>query len=152
MATDFFGYNRDVKPNGQIASSEFATLSLGSRMALVQSVQATYSQSVNSKFEVGSPTLFWVTGQPQGNIQFSRLVGKGGFLSAFGELENACGKVIGVAIGLDGTGGCSAVTNAGGRGVQFSGGVPENINISFSAGTLEVSEGAALRVASMTLG
>jgi len=152
MATDFFGYNRDVKPNGQIASSEFATISLGSRMALVQTVQATYSQTVNAKFETGSPTLFWITGQPQGNITFSRLVGKGGFLSAFGALKNACGKVIGVALGLDGTGGCSAVSNSGGSGVQFSGGVPENVSINFKAGTLEVSEGASIRVASMSVG
>lgn len=152
MATDFFGYSRDIKPNGAIASSEYATISLGSRMALVQTVQANYAQQVNAKFELGTPTLYWLTGQPQGDITFRRLVGKGGFLSAFGRMRNACGSVINLTIGLDGTGGCSSVSNSGGSGIQFSGAVPVGVTVDVTAGTLEVSEGGSIRAASMTVG
>ena len=149
MSTDFFGYSREVKPNGQITSSEFATLYMGGKMDLVQNVTAQYGQSVNAKFEVGSPTLYWVTGQPQGSVNFGRLVGRGGFLSRFGELKDSCGKIVKLHIGLDGTGGCTAAQGAGGSGVNFDGGVPESLQIQFSAGTLEVSEGVAIKVASL---
>lgn len=151
-STDFFGYKRDIKPNGAVASSEYATLDLGGRMALVQTVTANYAQQVNAKFELGTPTLYWVTGQPQGDVTFRRLVGKGGFLSAFGAMQNACGEVLAVSIGLDGTGGCSTVQNSGGQGIKFSGGVPVGVSVDITAGTLEVSEGGSMRCASMTVG
>lgn len=149
---DFFGYSREVKPNGQITSSEFATLYMGGKMDLVQNVTAQYGQSVNAKFEVGSPTLYWVTGQPQGAVNFGRLVGRGGFLSRFNELKESCGKIVKLRLGLDGTGGCTAAQNTNGGTINFDGGVAESIQIQFSAGTLEVSEGASIKVASMSVG
>lgn len=151
MAEDFFGYSRDVKPNGQIITSEFATINLDGKMGLVQSVQAVYQQSVQARFEAGSPTLYWLTGQPQGTVTVARLVGKNGLFSAFGSLQNACGSVIPVKIGLDGTGGCSA-TPAGQGTINFSGGVPESVNVSFQAGLLEVQEGCSIRCAAMNIG
>ena len=147
---DFYGYSRDVKPNGQVTSSEFATLSIDGHMDLVQQVQATYMQTVNAKFEVGSPTLYWVTGQPQGTITFARLVGKGGFFSKFSSLKGSCGKVVGLKVGLDGSGGCTTV-QASGNTVSFDGGVAEQVSLSFQAGVLEVTEGATVRVASMAI-
>ena len=152
MATDYFGYNREIQPNGAIVSSEYATLDLGGRMALVQTVSANYAQQVNAKFEIGTPTLYWVTGQPQGDITFRRCVGKGGFLSAFATMSNACGKVLGVSIGLDGSGACSTVSNSGGKGIKFSGGVPVNVSVDITAGSMEVSEGGSMRAASMQVG
>ena len=150
--TDFFGYSREIMPNGSIMSSEFATLSLGSgRMALVQTVSANYTQQVNAKFELGSATLYWVTGQPQGDVTFRRLVGKSGFLADFGSMKGACGTVIGVSIGGGGNVGCPG-GGAGGSGLQFSGGVPLNISVDITAGSMEVSEGGAIRVANMNQG
>lgn len=150
---DYFGYQRTVEPNGAIVSSEYATLSLGGgKMALVQTVRATYGQTVTAKFEVGSPTLYWITGQPVGQIELGRLVAKGGFLEGFSSLENSCGSVIPVTLGLDGTGGCSVGEGGGGSGLQFSGGVPEQVTVQFQAGLLEISEGCSIKVASMTRG
>ena len=148
---DILGYRRDVKPNGQIYSSEFATISMGGRMSLVQSVQATYGQTITPKFEVGSPTLYWLTGQPMGQVEIGRLVGQGGFMSAFGSIENSCGTLLGLKIGLDGTGGCTAA-QSGGAGLSFDGGVVASLTFSFSAGALEVTEGASIQVASMRKG
>jgi len=150
--TDILGYKRDVHPNGQIFSSEFATISLGSKMALVQNVTASYGQTVQPKFEVGSPTLYWLTGQPMGQVQIARLVGRGGFFDSFGSLENSCAKLLGLKIGLDGTGGCTAAQSSGGSGLNFDGGVVSNLTASFSAGDLQVQEGATIQVASMRRG
>ena len=149
---DILGYRRDVRPNGQIFSSEFATITMGGRVSLVQQVQATYGQTVTPKFEVGSPTLYWLTGQPMGQVQIGRLVGRGGFLNSFGGVENSCGTLLSVKLGLDGTGGCSAAQGGGGSGLSFDGGVVENLTVSFQAGDLEVNEGAVIRVASMRRG
>jgi len=145
---DYFGYQREVRPNGQLATSEYAVLSLGGVMGLVQQATATYSQVVNAKFEAGSPTLFWVTGQPSGVIQFARLVGKEGIFASFGSIEGKCGELIGVQISLNGTGGCASA-RMGGGGIRFSGGVAENVTLSYQAGLLEIQEGAVIRVASM---
>jgi hypothetical protein len=150
--TDILGYKRDVKPNGQIFSSEFATISMGGRMSLVQQVQASYGQTVVPKFEVGSPTLYWLAGQPMGQVQIGRLVGRGGFFDSFGDLENSCGRLLGLRIGLDGTGGCTSVQQATGGGISFDGGMVANITASFGAGDLEVQEGATIQVASMRRG
>jgi hypothetical protein len=150
MATDFFGYNRDVKPNGAIATSEFATINIGGKMGLVQSVSAAYQQTVQARFEAGSPTLYWLTGQPQGTISIARLVGQSGLFSGFAKLQNNCGGVIdGISIALDGTGGCAVNQIRGGASLTFGGGVPESVNVSFSAGMLEVQEGATIRCATM---
>lgn len=149
MATDFYGYTRDVNANGQIATSEWATLSIGSRMSLVQSASWTYQQTVQPKYEAGSAALFWVQGQPSGTIQFSRAVGKGGFLSAFDRLRNSCGSLVNLSIGLDGGGACAEAAS-GGRTIQFSGGVAQSITGSFAAGLMDVTEGASMLVATMS--
>ncbi len=148
---DFFGYQRQIKPNGQIVSSEFANIAIGSgsNIPLVQQVTAQYQQAVNAKFESGSPTLYWLTGQPMGTIAFSRLIGSEGFLSSLKGLSGQCGSLIGVTLSLDGQGGCAAAVKPGSGQAKFSGAVPEQIQISWQAGTLEVQEGATIRVGSL---
>jgi hypothetical protein len=153
MPQDFFGYSRTVQPNGTLVSSEFATIAIGSgkTITVVQQVQAQYQQMVTPKFEAGSPTLYWLTGQPSGTVSFSRLISSSGFFSELSGLQNACGSLISVTLGLDGIGGCSAaVSPTGNNKAKFTGAVPESIQISWSAGTLEVSEGASIRVATLT--
>ena len=153
MATDFFGYDRPVKPNGTLLSSEFATIAVGNgaQIPIVQQVQAQYQQMVTPKFESGSPTLYWLTGQAQGTISFSRLIGSEGFLTALSGLQNSCGSLIGVTLGLDGSTGCAQVTTPAKNKVRFSGAVPESLQISWTSGTLEVQEGASIRVATLEL-
>jgi hypothetical protein len=151
---EFFGYERDVKPNGQILSSEFATISLNGSgaMSLVQSVEANYGQTVAAKFAIGSPTLYWLTGRPGGQIAVSRLVGPGGFLSNFNGLADSCGSLLGIVLGTDGKGGCVAAQNNSGGKLRFDGGVVDRINISFNANALEITEAFTIQVASMYKG
>ena len=146
---DFLGYKRDIKPNGQIMTGELATLSIGgTRSNLVQQVAANYGQAVMPKFEVGSPTLYWLTGQPMGMVTFSRIVGCSGFLSALSGLRGSCDTLVPIQIGSDGQTGC-ATAQCGGGSISFDGGVVESVNVTFSAGTLEVAEGATIKVAAM---
>jgi hypothetical protein len=148
--TDFFGYKRQIKPNGQLISSEFATLSLeGSRLSLVQSVQASYGQRAEPKFEAGSASLYWVTGQPMGTINIGRLVGKGG-LKALQALEGGCGKVKGLRVSFDGEGGCEDVSFSE-KGLRFGGAVPVSVGVNFSIGQLEIGETVQLNAAQMSL-
>lgn len=147
--SDFFGYERKVRPNGTIATSELATIKVGgNRISLVQNVNASYQQMVAPKFEAGSATLYWVLGQPQGTIQMQRLVGNGGFLDEFRGIGDNCGELTDVSIGLDGDG--CAVVNTGSK-VAFRDAVPESVSISFNVGGLQVAESLSLRAAFMDL-
>jgi len=146
---DILGYKRDVKPNGQIFSSEFATISVGGKMSLVQEVRGTYSQTVTPKFEVGSPTLYWLTGQPMGQVSIARLVGPGGFFASFNSLRNSCATLIPIKIGLDGNGGCTAAQAGGGSGLFLDGAVVASLGFGFSAGALEVQESASMQFATL---
>jgi hypothetical protein len=153
MAQDFFGYVRDVQANGSVLTSEFATINLGGGIIrLVQSVNATYAQNVQAKFEAGSPTLYWVTGQAQGTIQMGRLLGREGWLSGFTAFENACGELRSLTIGLDGNSGCAAVAPANNSNLRFTDAVPQQITINFNVGGLEVTEGITIRAATMSRG
>ena len=150
MPKDFLGYDRNIMPNGSVMSSEYATIALGSsRISLVQSVTAEYAQMTTPKYESGSPTLYWLTGQPSGAITMGRLVGKEGFLKSLASLHNSCGSLIGVTLGLNGTGACIASASAK-TPLTFQGAVPNSLSISWSAGTLEVQEGCRIAVASLS--
>jgi hypothetical protein len=149
---DYWGYNRTVEPNGTLVSSEHATFDLGGRMALVQQVSANYAQNIMPKFEAGSATLRWLTGQAQGVINMDKLVGKEGFFEAFAALVDSCGSLQTVKIGLSGDAGCAAAITPGGRTINYSGAVPAEVRTRFSAGQLEVQEGTTLRAAVMNVG
>ena len=150
---DFFGYKRDVKPNGALVSSELATLYLNgnTKISLVQSVQASYQHQVTPKFESGSPTLYWLSGQPQGSITFSRLIGQEGYLSdaGVGQLGGQCGSLLTISLGLDGTNICTAVQTPSAKKLKFSGAIPQSVNVVWQAGSLEVQEGATILVSTM---
>jgi len=147
--SDFLGYERKVRPNGTIATSELATLKVGGqRITLVQNVSASYQQQVNARFEAGSPTLYWVLGQPSGQISIGRLVGNGGFLDEFRNIGDNCGELTDVNIGLDGDG--CAVVDTGSK-VTFRDAVPQQVTVGFDVGGLEVSEQLTLRAAFMDL-
>jgi hypothetical protein len=136
---DFFGYERETYANGQIMSSEVAILSLGgSPCSLVQSVQSSYTQRVEPKFEGGSANLFWVTGQPQGVIDIGAFVGSGGF-NLLSKANGNEGNISGVDASLLGAGGLS-----------FKGAVVESVRMSYQAGTLVVEEGMTIKAASMS--
>jgi hypothetical protein len=79
---DIFGYRRNPKPRG-VFSTEDSLLQFGTRTAsqadatgmLVQNWSVTYAQNVQEVFELGSNTLYWVKGRPQGGGRIARVVG-----------------------------------------------------------------------------
>jgi hypothetical protein len=152
MAKDFFGYVRDVSANGAVLTSEFATINLGGGIVrLVQNVNAQYRQNVISRFEAGSPSLYWITGQAQGTIQMGRLLGRDGWFAGFSTFEDSCGELKSLTIGLDGNSGCAAIAPASGSAtLKFADAVPEQVSASFNANGLEVNESITIRAATMS--
>ena len=152
---DFYGYEREIKPNGQLVSSEFATLAIGdqgsasSEMSLVQGVQASYQQRAEPKFEAGSANLYWVAGQAMGDISMSRLVGASG-MKGIASMQGGGGVLKALKIAFNGEGSLESATSAAG-GLRFAGAIPLNIGITFSAGALEIGESVTVRAASMRM-
>jgi hypothetical protein len=141
---DFFGHNRTIKSSNQLASSEYARINVGSRVDLAQSVAANYAQQIRPIFEIGAPSIFFVAGHAQGTVNVGRLVGAGGFFSNF-NAQN-CGRIQPVSI----SGGGGGVCAAGGGTVTFDGGMIESVSLNITAGQIEMTEGVAIRVASMS--
>lgn len=141
---DFFGHNRTIKSSNQLASSEYARISVGSRVDLAQTVQANYAQQIRPIFEIGAPSIFFVAGHAQGSVNVGRLVGSGGFFSNFN--ASNCGRIQPVSISGGGGGVC---TGGGGGTISFDGGMIESVSLTITAGQIEMTEGVNIRVASM---
>jgi hypothetical protein len=140
----YFGYNRNT--SGTVATSEHATVSFGGggKLKLVQTVEAAYAQRVEARFEAGSADMYWVTGQPQGTISFSRMVTTGdSLLSGY---DVPCGEVSSIAIGMDGT----SCKPAGGGRLTFKDGVVERVGVSVQVGSLQVAESVQMKVATLS--
>lgn len=143
MATDFFGNNREIKSSNQLSSSEYAVLSVGGKVDLCQSVNISYGQQIRPIYEVGSPSVYYVTGHAEGAVGFGRLAGAGGLFSNV--KGAACGRINAINLNIGG-GPCFT----GGGGVSFTGGFVENISLTMNAGAVEITEGASIRVATMS--
>ncbi len=144
MSTSIFGTSRNVRSRGQIASSEYALVTIGSRTELGQSVSGTYTRQIQTIFEIGSPNLYWLNGHEQGTLSFQRLVGSRGFFAGWDGDE--CGEIRPVSISLAG-GPCVAAASGG---LRFGHSVIEGFNFSLAAGTLEITEGISLRIGSLS--
>ena len=144
MATDFFGHNRIIKSANQLASSEYARISVGGRVDLAQNVTANYGQQIRPLFEIGAPSVLFVTGHAQGTVSVGRLVGNGGFFSNINATN--CGRITPVSINSGSGGPC---VGSGGGSVNFDGGIIESVSLQISAGQIEMTEGIVIRVASM---
>lgn len=141
---DIFGYSREVQSDS-IVSSDFAKISVGGQIGLVQQFNATYQRRIEPRFEVGSSNLYWVHGQPQGSIQLSKLVGTGGLLEGI-SLEQ-CGKIDSVSLDITGGGACAP----GGQGsLSFSGAMVQSINFVAQASNLDITTGVTILCAEMT--
>ena len=116
----------------------------GARTELGQNVQGNYSRQIQTIFEIGSPNVIWLAGHEQGTLTFSRLVGSRGFFS--GWTPDECGVIKPVSISL-GAGPC---VSAASGGLAFEGAMVESVNFSMQSGTLEISEGISLRVATLS--
>lgn len=145
---DFFGYNRQVKEK-ELLSADFATLDIGNgKMGLVQNVQAAYQHRVEPRFEAGSSTLYWVNGQPSGNMTVGRLVGRSGLFAGVSRGNAACGDLKKLTISLDGDGQC-AIRASG--GLKFDGAMLQGVSISYGAGALDIQDSLSFVVATMNV-
>lgn len=141
---DIFNYNRSSKSAGQVASSEFAVISMGGKQSLVQSVTVNYGQMVTPITQVGDVNIYFMAGRAQGSVNCAKLVGAGGFLSGWRGAE--CGKITPMSVNLSGSR-CGFV----GKGsLTFDGGILESVTITLSAEQLQISESATIKIASMS--
>jgi len=144
MAQDFFGYNRTVGSSNQLSSSEFATLTVGGRVSLCQSVEASYTQEVKPIYEVGNPSIFFVPGHASGTVTFTRLAGEGSFFAQLRDTSN-CGKITPVSINSSGNQ-CFAKSGS----LNFDGAIIRSVSLSMRVEQVEITERADLMVASMS--
>jgi hypothetical protein len=143
---DFFGYNRTAKSEGQIASSEFAVITVGTVQSLVQRVSVNYGHDIRTVFAVGDSNVYWIPGHAMGTLDISTLVGAGGFFA--GWKGTKCGAIKPLSISA-GRGTCFSV---GTSTIRFDGGMLERVTAEITQGQLEMSQGVTVRVASMALG
>lgn len=145
---DIFGYENNTRNNGQVASANFASFTLGSGpsisgSALIQSVSVKYGQAVEEVAQVGSPQVYWLPGRPSGSIEVSRLVGSGGFLSGW---SAECGTIDTMRI-TSGAGKCGF---AAGGTLSFSGGIIEQVTINLGSDKQTIAEGVSIKIASLS--
>lgn len=141
---DFLGYERNARSDGQVASSEFAIVSIGGRQSLVQNIGIQYGQTIETVTQVGDPNLYWMPGRAQGSVNCTKLVGANGFLSGWRGTE--CGKITPMSVSVAG-GKCGF---SGNGNLTFDGGIIESVNINLSSSTLQISESVNIRVASLS--
>ena len=140
---DIFNYNRTSRAAGQVASSEFAVISLGGRQSLVQSLNVQYGQQVTPIVQVGDVNVYLMSGRAQGTVACTKLVGGGGFLADWRNSD--CGKITPMGVTLSG----SRCGFSGSGSLTFDGGILESVNIAFSSNDLQISQSANFRIASM---
>ena len=85
-------FNRSNIPVGGVFLSDRAIMTVSGTAnlgvgALVQNVEASYSQQVNSVFELGSNRIYQMMGRATGQLTIGRIVGTAEFASA---LFDAC--------------------------------------------------------------
>ena len=125
---DVFSYDNNIATSGQVASADYARVSVkagGGRNALVQSVDVSY-----------------LPGRPMGRIGIQSLVGSDGF---FADWKAPCGKIDTASISIEG-GNCDF---EGQGSLFFKGAVVESLNANLSTGRQTISQGASVRVANM---
>lgn len=133
-----FNTTRNTTSQGDMASSEYAAITVGSQLSLGQNVHGTYTRQIQTIYELGRPEIYWIAGHEQGNLSVSRLVGKNGFFEAIGSEQ--CGAISNLKIDLT-SGTCSKAKG----GLSFDGAMLEGITFSMQAGTLEITEGVTIR-------
>ena len=142
MNTEFFGYQRSGDPRAQIISSEFAKITIGGQVSLVQSVSASYQHDVRPVYEVGSSQIRWVTGHPKGQLSISRVVGNRGFFHGLN--GGNCGHLSTIAINATRGQECSNVAVSVNGRIRFAGAILQAVNINIQAGRVEIIEGAQI--------
>jgi hypothetical protein len=140
--SDIFGYNRTARSTGQIASSEFAVVTIGGIQSLVQNTQVNYGQDIRTIFEIGNPNIYWVPGHASGTVDCTSLVGPGGFFA--GWKGGKCGAISPISISTSG-----GTCYTGNASLYFDGGIIARVSATLTAGTMEISQSVSVQVATM---
>lgn len=141
---DIFGYEKTIKSEGAIISSQFGALLIGEKVALLQSTRGNYGREIRTMLETGSSNVFFVTGNSQGQMQCSAAVGEKGFFKQLGNGLKSCGTLENVGINLL-TGRCTK----GEGGLSFFGVHIRDLEFSLTTGAEAVTEGFSLVLAGM---
>jgi len=146
--SDLLGYTRRNNAGDELATSEFAVITLGSgQVSLAQSFDAQLNQQVRPVFVLGDASIHWTHGYAEGRANLSRLAGGVNFFDAFQASE--CGAVQGLNLSTNGGRPCKP-TAAGLKGIlRFSDGFIESLALRMQAGTTEITEQAGMRFATV---
>lgn len=138
-----FGTTRTAKASGEMASSEFAKVTLGGETTLGQNVTGSYNRQIQTIFELGNPNVYWIGGHEQGTLSLGRLVGKNGF---FANLTTGnCGEITPVGINI-----AAGTCTTGSGGLSISDAVVESVGFQMSAGELQIGETVSIRFSSLS--
>lgn len=146
---DIFGYNTNVKSTGQIASADFASVTVGGTVAnseggaLVQSLSISYQQRLEEIMQVGSPQIHWLPGRPSGSVEISKLVGSGGF---FKDWQGECGIITPVSVSVSG-GECGFSGN-GSLKVDLA--IVERVQMQMDSSKQTIASSASIRIAGLS--
>lgn len=141
--SDIFGYDRKIKSTGEIASSEYAVVTVGGIQSLVQSVNVNYAQEVKTIYEVGNPNIYWVPGHASGTISCASLVGPGGFFA--GWKTGKCGAISPLSVSVSSGGPCY---NGSGK-MFFDNGIIQSVSASITAGTMEITQSVNVMIGTL---
>ena len=140
---DVFSYPTNSRTEGQVASADFAFISIGEgKNSLVQNVDVTYQQQIDEVMQVGDTQIYWLPGRPQGRINIQQLVGTDGFFRGW---QRPCGLINTASVSIQG-GRCDF---QGSGSLEFSGSVIESLNVQLNTSRQTIVEGANIRVSSM---
>jgi hypothetical protein len=145
---DIFGYTHSGKSVGQVASADFAAVTVGKLGALVQSVDVGYAQKVEEIASVGDSQIYYVPGRPSGNLSISKLVGVGKFFE--GWQTGACGVIDLATVSLTGGKGGSGCALRGTGSLRFDGGVVESMTVKLGTQSQTISESISVKVSSVS--
>ena len=153
---DIFGYTRDPKPQS-VFSSDAAHLTIEGKGDgyMIQQWQIAYQQNVQEIFELGSSNLYWVRGQPQGQMSIGRVVGGayGSDLRFFGsDAFDVCQGGSEVQLEMA-PGTCDAASSGFGTSatVHLKGVIVTAFGFSSSVQDMMIQQNIQLRFASMSL-
>lgn len=141
---DLFGYSRTGNAIGQVASAEYASINVGGKLALVQSVNVNYQQQIDEVKAVGDSNVYWIPGRPSGSITVEKLVGTSGFFKDWS--AGQCGEITSLSVSING-GACGF---SGGGNLSFTGAVVETFTLSMNSQAHTVSESASIKVATIS--
>lgn len=143
---DVFGLDLKAHSKGEIASSEFAKLSIkgGDSAALVQSISVNYAQQIEPITQVGDPNVYWLPGRPSGSLSVTRLVGNGGFFAGWKNTQ--CGFIDSMAVSVDGE-----RCNFQGKGrLIFGSGVVESFSAEINSQSFTIRESMSVRISQLS--